>query len=92
MCKVGLPRAWFKPPAVHPFATDRSKAVTPLGLFFVNCFGVLFETGHFINPCFLFLSIFWLRRKAVFSGCGDSCYAKFTFFCKTCHVDVQYCI
>jgi hypothetical protein len=33
----------------HCFATDRSKAVTPRVLILVNCFGVCFEIGHFIN-------------------------------------------
>ena len=36
------PRTWFKPPVAICFATDRSKAVTPRVLTFVNCLWRLF--------------------------------------------------
>ena len=36
------PRTWFKPPVANCFATDRSNAVTPRVLTFVNCLWRLF--------------------------------------------------
>ena len=36
------PRIWFKPPVANCFASDRSKAVTPRVLTFVNCLWCLF--------------------------------------------------
>ena len=40
------PRTWFKPPVAICFATDRSKAVTPRVLTFVNCLWRHFETDY----------------------------------------------
>ena len=73
------PRTWFKPPVANCFATDRSKAVTPRVLFFVNCLWCPFEINILIYTCSLSLSSFSLRGEAVFSECGDSWYAYFTF-------------
>ncbi len=73
------PRTWFKPPVANCFATDRSKAVTPRVLFFVNCLWCPFEIIIIIYTCSLSLSSFSLRGEAVFSECGDSWYAYFTF-------------
>ncbi len=73
------PRTWLKPPVANCFATDRSKAVTPRVLFFVNCLWCPFEIIIIIYTCSLSLSSFSLRGEAVFSECGDSWYAYFTF-------------
>ncbi len=67
------PRTWFKPPVENCFATDRSKAVTPMVIVFIVC-GVLFE----IDILALFSYILFCCVGAVFSECGDFWYAYFT--------------
>ncbi len=50
------PRTWFKPPMANCFATDRSKAVTPKVLFFVNC-GVRHWNWYSYKNMLCFLSV-----------------------------------
>jgi hypothetical protein len=52
------PRTWFKPPVAICFATDRSKAVTPRVLTFVNCLWRLFWNWLLYNHA-VFSSLFF---------------------------------
>jgi hypothetical protein len=80
LCFLVHPTSWITPPVANCFATDRSKAVTPMVLVFVNCLWCL------IWNWYLFLYTFSLRGEFVFSECGDSGYAYFSFFSRKCIV------